>query len=65
VDGGSNNGRSSLRIANTFSLKIVSIKLDDTNISIDDSVFLYLKPEMPLISPEEPLPPRGDIQGNP
>ena len=60
--GGSNNGRSSLRIANTFSLKIVSIKLDDTNISIDDSVFLYLKPEMPLISPEEPLPPRGDIQ---
>ena len=60
--GSSNNGRSSLRIANTFSLKIVSIKLDDTNISIDDSVFLYLKPEMPLISAEKPLPPRVDIQ---
>jgi hypothetical protein len=30
--------------------------------TILDSVFLYLKPEMPLISPEEPLSPRGDIQ---
>ncbi|CAC9992775.1 hypothetical protein [uncultured Gammaproteobacteria bacterium] len=58
---GSDNGRSSLRIANTFSLEIASIKLDDTKISVDDSIFLYLKPEMPLISAEKPLPPRGDM----
>ncbi len=57
---GSDNGRSSLRIANTFSLKIASIKLD-VKISIYDSVFLYLKPKMPLISAEKPLPPRGDM----
>jgi hypothetical protein len=43
-------------------LKIVSIKLDDTKIGVDSSVFLYLKPEMPLISAEKPLPPRVDIQ---
>jgi hypothetical protein len=57
------HGRSSLRITNTFSLEIVSIKLDNTKINIDDSIFLYLKPEMPLISIEEPLPPRGDMRG--
>jgi uncharacterized protein (AIM24 family) len=45
--GSSDNGRSSLRLANTFSLKIVSIKLDDTRISAGDSIFLYLKPKMP------------------
>jgi RHS repeat-associated protein len=61
--GSSDNGRSSLRITNTFSLEIVSIKLDNTKINIDDSIFLYLKPEMPLISVEEPLPPRGDMRG--
>ncbi|VVH58594.1 hypothetical protein BSPCLSOX_739 [uncultured Gammaproteobacteria bacterium] len=60
--GNSDNGRSSLRLANTFSLKITSIKLDDTRISAGDSVFLYLKPKMPLISAEKPLPPRGDMQ---
>ncbi len=60
--GSSDNGRSSLRLANTFSLKIVSIKLDDTKIDVDSSVFLYLKPEMPLISAAEPLPPRGNMQ---
>jgi hypothetical protein len=60
--GSSDNGRSSLRLANTFSLKIVSIKLDDTKIGVDSSVFLYLKPEMPLISAAEPLPPRGNMQ---
>ncbi|SSC08962.1 RHS repeat-associated core domain-containing protein [bacterium endosymbiont of Bathymodiolus sp. 5 South] len=60
--GHSDNGRSSLRLANTFSLKIVSIKLDDTRISAGDSIFLYLKPKMPLISAEKPLPPRGDMQ---
>jgi hypothetical protein len=26
------------------------------------SIFLYLKPKMPLISAEKPLPPRGDMQ---
>jgi hypothetical protein len=36
--GHSDNGRSSLRLANTFSLKIVSIKLDDTRISAGDSI---------------------------
>jgi hypothetical protein len=41
--GNSDNGRSSLRLANTFSLKINSIKLDDTRISAGDNVFLYLK----------------------
>jgi hypothetical protein len=46
----------------SFSLKIVSIKLDDTKIGVDSSVFLYLKPEMPLISAAEPLPPRGNMQ---
>jgi hypothetical protein len=30
-------------------------------ISVYDSVFLYLKPKMPLISAEKPLPPRGDM----
>ncbi len=52
----SDNGRSSLRIANTFSLKVVSIQLKDSY-----DIGLYLKPKMPLISAEKPLPPRGDM----
>jgi hypothetical protein len=40
--GRSDNGRSSLRLANTFSLKITSIKLDDTRISAGDSKSLLL-----------------------
>ena len=53
----SDNGRPSLRLANTFSLEIISIKLE----SIDNNIRLHLKPKMPLISAEEPLPPRGDM----
>ncbi|VVH60032.1 Putative insecticidal toxin complex [uncultured Gammaproteobacteria bacterium] len=53
----SDNGRPSLRLANTFSLEITSIKLE----SIDNNIRLHLKPKMPLISAEEPLPPRGDM----
>ncbi|CAC9536018.1 hypothetical protein [uncultured Gammaproteobacteria bacterium] len=53
----SDNGRSSSRITNTFSLEVTSIKLK----SIGNDIRLHLKPKMPLISAEEPLPPRGDI----
>ena len=53
----SDNGRSSLRITNTFSLEVTSIKLK----SIGNDIRLHLKPKMPLISTEEPLPPRGDM----
>jgi hypothetical protein len=43
-----------------FCLKVVSIQLKD---SYKDSynIGLYLKPTMPLISADEPLPPRGDM----
>jgi hypothetical protein len=41
----------------TFSLKTTSIKLENNG----DDIRLYLKPKMPLISAEEPLPPRGDM----
>jgi hypothetical protein len=41
----SDNGRPSLRLANTFSLEIISIKLE----SIDNNIRLHLKPKMPLI----------------
>ncbi|VVM18580.1 hypothetical protein BSPWISOXPB_3499, partial [uncultured Gammaproteobacteria bacterium] len=53
----SDNGRSSLRITNTFSLKVDSVELEATG----SNVRLYLEPKMPLISAEEPLPPRGDM----
>jgi RHS repeat-associated protein len=53
----SDNGRSSLRIANTFSLKVASVELE----AMGNNIRLYLKPKMPLISAEEPLPPRGDM----
>ncbi|VVH57177.1 hypothetical protein BSPCLSOX_2611 [uncultured Gammaproteobacteria bacterium] len=52
----SDNGRSSLRIANTFSLKVASIQLKDSY-----DIGLYLKPKMPLIFAEKSLPPRGDM----
>jgi hypothetical protein len=41
----SDNGRSSLRIANTFSLEVPSIELA----AIDNNIRLHLKPKMPLI----------------
>jgi hypothetical protein len=44
-------------ITNTFSLEVTSIKLK----SIGNDIRLHLKPKMPLISTEEPLPPRGDM----
>ncbi|CAB5501019.1 hypothetical protein AZO1586I_735, partial [Bathymodiolus thermophilus thioautotrophic gill symbiont] len=53
----SDNGRSSLRITNTFSLEVTSIKLK----SIDNNIRLHLEPKIPLISAEEPLSPRGDM----
>ncbi|CAC9542485.1 hypothetical protein [uncultured Gammaproteobacteria bacterium] len=53
----SDNGRFSLRVANTFSLEITSIKLKRAG----SDIRLHLKPKMPLISVEEPLPPRGDM----
>ncbi|VVH66040.1 hypothetical protein BSPLISOX_742 [uncultured Gammaproteobacteria bacterium] len=53
----SDNGRSSLRITNTFSLKVASIEFE----AIDNNIRLHLKPKMPLISADEPLPPRGDM----
>ncbi|CAC9466786.1 hypothetical protein [uncultured Gammaproteobacteria bacterium] len=53
----SDNGRSSLRIANTFSLEVSSIELEDA----DNNIRLHLKPKMPLISAKAPLPPRGDM----
>jgi RHS repeat-associated protein len=53
----SDNGRSSLRITNTFSLKVASIEFE----AIDNNIRLYLEPKMPLISADEPLPPRGDM----
>jgi hypothetical protein len=53
----SDNGRSSLRITNTFSLEVTSIKLK----SIGNDIRLHLKSKMPLISADEPLPPRGDM----
>ena len=53
----SDNGRFSLKVTNTFSLKTTSIKLKNNG----DDIRLYLKPKMPLISAEEPLPPRGDM----
>ncbi|CAC9434926.1 hypothetical protein [uncultured Gammaproteobacteria bacterium] len=53
----SDNGRSSLRITNTFSLKVTFIELED----IGSNVRLYLKPKMPLISTEKSLPPRGEM----
>jgi hypothetical protein len=53
----SDNGRSSLRISNTFSLKVASVELE----AMGNNIRLYLKPKMPLISAEEPLPPRGVI----
>jgi hypothetical protein len=43
--------------ANTFSLETTSIKLKNNG----DDIRLYLEPKMPLISADEPLPPRGDI----
>jgi RHS repeat-associated protein len=55
----SDNGRSSLRIANTFSLEVPSIELA----AIDNNIRLHLKPKMPLISAEEPLPPREGMRG--
>ncbi len=53
----SDNGRSSLRITNTFSLKVASVEFE----AIDNNIRLHLKPKMPLISVDEPLPPRGDM----
>ena len=53
----SDNGRSSLRITNTFSLEVTSIRLK----GISNDVRLHLKSKMPLISADEPLPPRGDM----
>ncbi|CAC9656721.1 RHS repeat-associated core domain-containing protein [bacterium endosymbiont of Bathymodiolus sp. 5 South] len=53
----SDNGRFSLRVANTFSLETTSIKLKNNG----DDIRLYLEPKMPLISADEPLPPRGDM----
>jgi RHS repeat-associated protein len=53
----SDNGRSSSRITNTFSLEVTSIKLK----SIGNDIRLHLKSKMPLISADEPLPPRGDM----
>jgi hypothetical protein len=47
----SDNGRFSLKVTNTFSLKTTSIKLKNNG----DDIRLYLKPKMPLISAEEPL----------
>ncbi|CAC9435133.1 hypothetical protein [uncultured Gammaproteobacteria bacterium] len=53
----SDNGRSSLRIANTFSLEVDSVELEATG----NNIRLYLEPKMPLISADKPLPPRGDM----
>ncbi|VVH57122.1 hypothetical protein BSPCLSOX_899 [uncultured Gammaproteobacteria bacterium] len=53
----SDNGRFSLRVVNTFSLETTSIKLEKTGLDVR----LYLKPKMPLIPAEKPLPPRGDM----
>jgi RHS repeat-associated protein len=50
----SDNGRSSLRITNTFSLEVASVELEATG----NNIRLHLEPKMPLISAEEPLPPR-------
>jgi hypothetical protein len=41
-----------------ISLKVDSVELEATG----SNVRLYLEPKMPLISAEEPLPPRGDMQ---
>ncbi|CAC9570535.1 RHS repeat-associated core domain-containing protein [thiotrophic endosymbiont of Bathymodiolus puteoserpentis (Logatchev)] len=54
----SDNGRSSLRIANTFSLEVSSVELE----AIGNNIRLHLKPKMPLISAEEPLPPREGMR---
>ena len=53
----SDNGRSSLRITNTFSLEVASVELEATG----NNIRLHLEPKMPLISAEEPLPPRGGM----
>jgi hypothetical protein len=54
----SDNGRSSLRIPNTFSLKVASVEFE----AIDNNIRLHLEQKMPLISVEEPLPPRVGMQ---
>ncbi len=53
----SDNGRFSSRVINTFSFEATSIKLEKAGLDIR----LYLKPKMPLIPAENPLPPRGDM----
>jgi hypothetical protein len=53
----SDNGRFSSRVVNTFSLEATSIKLEKADLDIR----LYLKPKMPLMPAENPLPPRGDM----